>query len=537
MARTRATESSSKRPAARREALVYARVSSKEQEKEGFSIPAQLKLLNSYAEEQGFRIVKEFVDVETAKKTGRIGFKELVALFKKEAGSRRLTNPCRILLVEKTDRLYRNLKDFVTLDELDLEIHLVKEGSILSNDSHSSAKFMHGIKVLMAKNYVDNLSEETKKGMVEKAEEGIWPSSAPVGYRNVVNAAGKRAIEPHPDKGPLVTRLFELYATGQYALRQLSEEFHQAGLFGRKEGAALSRSMLHQLLNNPLYYGEFQWKGVQYKGIHTPLVTKELFERCQEVMGVKGKHRSRHEKYDWAFQGLIYCGHCGGMLTAEIKKEKYIYYHCARNNEKRTCPEKFVREEELARQLGQAIAAIRMAPDQLEWVMGALQESHSDERQFHAEAVSRLEKQAHVLRERLSALYVDKLDGKVSSDTYDQLNQRWTVELETVRAQIAQHERTDRSDYEDGAKLLELVQQAVNLYEKQGIKEKRRLLNFVLSNSIWLNGTLKPVYRKPFDMMALANREQKEKGPDPSWKSDPFSIWLPRTGSNHRPSG
>ena len=74
----------------------------------------------------------------------------------------------RVLLVEKTDRLYRNLKDYVTVDELDLEIHFVKENVIVSQDSRSSEKFMHGIKVLMAKNFIDNLSEETKKGMLER---------------------------------------------------------------------------------------------------------------------------------------------------------------------------------------------------------------------------------------------------------------------------------------------------------------------------------------------------------------------------------
>src|SRR5439155_22967626 len=90
------------------------------------------------------------------------------------------------VLVEKTDRLYRNLKDWVTLDDLDLEIHFVKENVILSRDSRSSEKFIHGIKVLMAKNYIDNLSEETKKGMLEKAEQGIYPTVAPLGYRNIL---------------------------------------------------------------------------------------------------------------------------------------------------------------------------------------------------------------------------------------------------------------------------------------------------------------------------------------------------------------
>ena len=137
----------------------------KEQEKEGFSIPAQLKLLKEYAAAQGFVVAQEYVDVETAKQTGRAAFGEMVAYLKAHP-------TVRVMLVEKTDRLYRNLKDWVTVDELDVEIHFPKEGVVLSRDSRSSEKFMHGIKVLMAKNYIDNLSEEARKGMQEKAEQG-----------------------------------------------------------------------------------------------------------------------------------------------------------------------------------------------------------------------------------------------------------------------------------------------------------------------------------------------------------------------------
>src|SRR6516225_4953356 len=136
---------------ARKQAVIYARVSSKEQEKEGFSIPAQLKLLKEYAAMQGFAVAQEFVDVETAKQTGRAAFGEMIAYLKAHP-------TVRVLLVEKTDRLYRNLKDWVTVDDLDVEIHFAKEGVVLSRDSRSSEKFMHGIKVLMAKNYIDNLS-------------------------------------------------------------------------------------------------------------------------------------------------------------------------------------------------------------------------------------------------------------------------------------------------------------------------------------------------------------------------------------------
>jgi len=109
-------------------------------------------------------VVLEYVDVETAKQTGRTAFGEMVDYLKAHPA-------VRVMLVEKTDRLHHNLKDWGTVDELDVEIHFPKEGVVLSRESRSSEKFMHGIKVLMAKNYIDNLSEEARKGMQEKAEQ------------------------------------------------------------------------------------------------------------------------------------------------------------------------------------------------------------------------------------------------------------------------------------------------------------------------------------------------------------------------------
>src|SRR3981081_4105149 len=215
---------------ARRQAVIYARVSSKEQEKEGFSIPAQLKLLKEYAAANGFAIAQEYLDIETAKQTGRAAFAEMVAYL--------MAHPSiRVMLVEKTDRLYRNLKDWVTVDELDVEMHFPKEGVVLSRESRSSEKFTHGIKILRAKNYIENLSEEARKGMQEKAEQGIWPTVAPLGYRNVAGPDGKKIIEPHPETVPIISHLFEWYATGSLSLREAAKKVRAAGLVHRKSGA------------------------------------------------------------------------------------------------------------------------------------------------------------------------------------------------------------------------------------------------------------------------------------------------------------
>src|SRR5712675_1161963 len=242
------------RDPARKQAVIYARVSSKEQEKEGFSIPAQLKLLKEYAASNGFVIAQEYVDVETAKQTGRAAFGEMVAYLKAHSS-------IRVMLIEKTDRLYRNLKDWVTVDELEVEIHFVKEGVVLSRGSRSSEKFMHGIKVLMAKNYIDNLSEEARKGMLAKAEQGIWPTVAPLGYRNVAGADGKKISEPDPESESIISRLFEWYATGTLSLKEAAQKAKAAGLVYRKSGAPVPVSTVHTMLRNRLYMGEFEWNG------------------------------------------------------------------------------------------------------------------------------------------------------------------------------------------------------------------------------------------------------------------------------------
>jgi DNA invertase Pin-like site-specific DNA recombinase len=237
-------------PSRLRLGVVYARVSSKEQEKEGFSIPAQLKLLRDYALSEGIRVVEEYVDVETAKQAGRSSFGEMVDYLRRHPEA-------RIILVEKTDRLYRNLKDWVTLDELDLEIHFAKENVVLSADSRSSEKFMHGIKVLMAKNYIDSLSEETRKGMTEKAEQGIWPSYAPFGYRNVLGDSGKKTIEPDPELAPVVRQMFEWYATRRYSVREITRMAREHGLAFRNSGNPMPQSSVHKMLRNPIYMGDF----------------------------------------------------------------------------------------------------------------------------------------------------------------------------------------------------------------------------------------------------------------------------------------
>jgi site-specific DNA recombinase len=137
------------------------------------------------------------------------------------------------------------------VDELDVELHFPKEGVVLSRESRSSEKFMHGIKVLMAKNYIDNLSEEARKGMQEKAEQGIWPTKTPLGYRNTIGPDGKKIIAIDPAIASLIAKLFEWYGHG--SLKEAARKAQAAGLVYPKSGAKVPVSTIHTILRNRLY--------------------------------------------------------------------------------------------------------------------------------------------------------------------------------------------------------------------------------------------------------------------------------------------
>jgi len=410
---------------------------------------------------------------------------------------------------------------------LDLEVHLVKENVILSASSRSHEKFIHGIKVLMAKNYVDNLSEETKKGMYEKAEQGLFPSKAPLGYVNV-EKNGTRSIEPDPQVAPLIIKMFEWYATGRYSIKTITAKAYEEGLVYKRSGGRISKSNIHHILTNHIYHGDFEWGGRYFRGSHEPLVSRELWDSVQDVMKNKTSCRPSPNKHSWAFQGLVQCGHCGCALTAEMKKGRYVYYHCT--GQKGKCAEKYVREEELARQFGEALREISIDEEVLDWLVSALKSGHAEQKKYRDEKVVTLQQQYTKLQNRLDQMYSDKLDGSISQEYYDRRCSEWQRDMSQILKDIEMHQKASNACAQEGIRILELANRAWELYEEQEMAEKRRLLDFVFSNSSWMGGKLTPKYRKPFDLIVEARQLQDERTVQTGEKFDEKTqneIWLP----------
>jgi hypothetical protein len=237
--------------------------------------------------------------------------------------------------------------------ENDLAVHLYRENAVITRDSRSHEKFHYGIKVLMAKNYVDNLSEEVRKGLNEKARQGHYPLRAPIGY--LTNPA-TRHLDLDPVKAPIIRRLFEAYGSGTRSLADLHKLATEEGLTACAKTTIITRAGIHDMLSNPIYYGSFWYKGHLYEGKQTPIVTKQLYDKVQAIMG--GRSGGTYQERSFAFTGLLTCGECGCAITAEMKKNKYTYYHCTTN--RGGCNKKSITEADLAEQLGGVLATLQL---------------------------------------------------------------------------------------------------------------------------------------------------------------------------------
>jgi site-specific DNA recombinase len=406
--------------------------------------------------------VREFVDVETAKTTGRKSIGEIVEFLKK-------SRSCRTVLVEKTDRLYRNFRDAVTLEDLETEIHFVKENQVLSKHSRSQDKLTHGLHLLIARNYVENLREEVIKGMRGKAEQGIYPGRAPFGYRNNRET---RSIEVHPENATIVRFIFERYATGEYSLITLRQMVRE------RFGKAINRGYLHTILTNPVYIGVFEWGEKSYRGTHETFISPALFESVQNV--IHGYHKGKHRKQEIAFRGLLKCAHDDCTVTAELKKGKYVYYRCSGYRGK--CPLPRFREQEIAEKLGQILKNIHIPDEVALQIERSLERDQMQQKNRVASESARLEQRLDAVRRRIDQAYTDKLDGKISEDFWQRKMIEWQAEEQRINMALAGLQASNGDRLLDAKRILELANKAYFLYLTRKPAEQAQLLRMVLLN-------------------------------------------------------
>lgn len=496
-------------------AVIFARVSTREQAEEGYSLAAQEKLLNEYSSKKEFSIGKRFSIPESASgKQERKLFNQMIEYVFEH-------KDVKIILCEKVDRITRNFKDAVKLqdwlnEDEERQIHFVKQNLIIHKNSKSNDQFMWDMFLVLARQYSNNLSEETKKGLFEKAEQGWFPGNHKRGYKTVGDIGQKIwVVENDIPDAKFIEVGFVLYNTGNYTLRTLAKELFEQGWI--LNGKSISISELHKLLVDPFYSGDFIWHGKKYPGKHTPLISKELFNSVQDRLQRKLK-AGKYVKHEYLFgSSLTMCGECGRAVTWETKKG-HNYGHCTRHNT--NCSQrKYIREELVKGQVMDYLDSFKVEnPRLLEWIRKALKESHKDEIDYHDTTIKDLDEQYLKIKNRLDVLYDDKVDGLVTKEQYEVKREQYEEQLNNIVDAKQRHNKANINYLKLGMNIFELAQKGRELFEKQAnMEEKKELLNFVFSNLKIRGEKVVPTPHNGFEVVALRAKD---------------SNWLPSRDSN-----
>lgn len=481
-------------------AVIYARVSSREQEETGYSLDAQVKLLKEYADKKGYEVAKVFRITESASgKQIRKTFNEMLAYVEK--------HKIKMILCEKIDRLTRNLKDAATISDwlhghTDNEVHFIKENFIVNKNTRAHENLVWDMKVAIARFYTNNLSEEVKKGQAEKLAQGWAPRRPLAGYKSIGEKGHKTHIIDE-ETAPYIRKMFSYYASGNYSMKALGQKMYEEG-FRSYYGKRASKSRIEDILKEPFYYGAIPWNGKIYPGRHEPLVSKELFDKVAFIRN--GKTTPKYRRHHFQFQKMMTCGECGCTVTAEIQKG-HVYYHC---NHYRNCSQKKYTPEEKIEQklLGVFKFFENVTPQEAEEIRAKIKLNHAQETGYKEKMIKGFSERYNSLQKRLDHLYDDKLDEKISRQFWEKKHAEITAEQEAIQEQLSKLKTNEAKYFELWLDIIDLAFRARELYEKKSPEERRVLLTKLFSNLYLKDTETTYTLKKPVEVLAKRVQEK-----------------------------
>ena len=473
-------------------AVIYARVSSEEQAKHGFSIENQKKVCIDFAKKQGYYVAKVFVDEgKSAKNLERPEIQELMDYCSKKK------NNINAVVIWRLDRISRNTTDYhgvlrplferkgiKLLSATEANVDTI-EGDLMRNIGMSFAEYERKI-----------IGFRTIAGLRQKASQGEYPHQAPIGYKNATREDGSKTIIIDDKNAFYVKRAFELYDSGMYSLRSLTQKLYEDG-FRTKKGKKVAKTSIEYMLKNIIYTGVFKFEDKIYENAkHKAIISKELFYRVQDRLISPDK--ARKQNYNFAYTGLIRCEHCGCLLTAELKKGKYIYYHCT-GNKGGDCKRDYINETKIDKAIAEVLKLIIIPPDIRQKIADELKILHDKKSGYSKEVKSNLQKQITTLENRIENAFELKLDGTITHDFWKKQNDRFQAEKDRLYIQLEEINKLDKQFYEQADTLLSFTDNAYEYYLKGSIAQRRKILEIISEKITYKDKTfnliLKPVFQ------------------------------------------
>jgi len=437
--------------------FIYTRKSTESAERQVMSLESQFSELKEFAAKEKLEIVASLSEAQTAKEPGQKVFAEMLdRICAGEAGG---------ILAWHPDRLARNAVDGGQI------IHLLDCGKLkdlrfptMTFDNSPNGKFMLQIAFGQSKYYTDALSENVKRGIRQKMQRGEWSWKAPTGY---LNNPHTRNIDIDSEKAPIIREAFKLYATGEYTLDAIKNFLMTKG-FRSRTNKVMAKASVQTMLKNPIHCGLMQVNGELHEGSFKPLISKELFDMCKQVMKNRGKMKHRRNQ-DFPFVGWLKCAECDCSITCQRQKGHH-YYHCTKK--KGPCPRAhYLQEEKILEQAREIVEQLSM-PD--EWADNMLQEIDKQEVQSksdHRAAVQHLKNEKRELEKKLEDLLDLRLEGTITNDEYIMEKNKLVSQKVDLEQKIARAERNHCEWLEPCRQMIRRSKEAKSLLHTKNLRE------------------------------------------------------------------
>lgn len=422
----------------RKKYMAWARVSSREQKDEGFSLDVQLDAFEDFARREKAVLQKTFKVAETGTKAEeRKQFREMIAYAKKHA------HELDGILFYKIDRAARNLKDFMLLEEIEAQYGLPFIATTQPVQNTPTGRMVRRTLATVAAFQTEQQSLDVRDGIARRVTEGWFPSTPPFGYRN--RRIDKRSyVETHPQNGNKVRRIYDLRANHNCTITEIADRMFEEGLFYSESKPKFSESKIGSMLHDKSYLGFIYFRGAWYPGQHEPLVDQLTWDQVR-VSFNEQTYRSHELVYG---SRLIRCGHCGHIVSGEEKFKEtkkglkpYIYYRCSRY---RTAghPQVRLTERELDRQLQEMFDSVGDMSDEsrslIQMVARSILETRFEDEKVQVSESKRLLSLLETQRQKLLSR---NLSGSISDALFDQQQSEFDERERRLRAQMARQER------------------------------------------------------------------------------------------------
>ena len=482
--------------------ILYARKSTDTEDKQVLSIDAQLAELRKYARENNLRVVDELIEKRTARSPGRPIFNSMLARIQNgEANG---------ILAWHPDRLARNSIDggqiIYLLDQTPLNF---LRFPVFQFENTSQGKFMLSIMFGQSKYYVDNLSENTKRGLRARVRNGDFPSQAPFGY---LNDSRTKTIVADKRYAPLVKELFSRYARGDQTMEQLAYFLQENGAI-TKGGKTFKDDKIKSILQNPFYYGHFLYKGELHEGRHAPIISKTLYDKVQQVIDTRG-HTQKQIKPPTPFLGLLKCASCGMSITAETKTKtqkngnmhSWTYYRCSRKKRAVKCDNPPIREKDLLPQLSATLDDYAMSDEAYDFLTDKMKQDEQTESSSNLSLLDDLRSQIARLNAKQKILLDSYLDQDIDRQTFLAKKSEILSGKKSLEESLANLTTNQNVWIEPMQNWLETAKSICYLRETDDFDGQKSVLSEIFSSNLFLsdktltqtpNGLVpKPTFRK-----------------------------------------